>query len=500
MNKNLDCTGVLKSITELKASASKFNKTVFVSGNFNVVHPGHLRLLKFARECGDFLLVGLQSDSAAGIAIPQQLRLEAVAALGVVDFAFVLSTSLEEFIRQFEPAIVVKGHEHQNTCNPEEAAIAQYGGKLVFSSGDARFSSLDLLRRDFFSDDHLDFIKPTGFRSRHALDDSKLITLVQRFSTLKVLVVGDIIIDEYITCEALGMSREDPTIVVAPLDSKKYIGGAGAVASHANGLGAQVSFFTVVGKDALADFATETLTNHGVNAIVYRDDSRPTTLKQRFRTDEKTLLRVSHLTQAEISPQASAWLLERIATQLMNTDLLIFSDFNYGCLPQGFVDAVSELCMARQIPMAADSQSSSQTGDISRFKNMLLVTPTEYEARLALKDSNCGLSSLAISLLESAKAKYAFITLGKEGLLIQTAPHERNDSGLLTDQLPAFNRSPVDVSGAGDCLITTAALAMVAGATVWEGAYIGSMAAACQVGRLGNLPLPSRELIRELAR
>jgi rfaE bifunctional protein kinase chain/domain len=498
MNENLDCAGVIKSITELKASASKFKKTVFVSGNFNIVHPGHLRLLKFARECGDFLLVGLQNDRAAGIVIPQKLRLEAVAALGVVDFAFVLSTSLEEFISQFEPDIVVKGHEHQNSYNPEGAAIAQYGGKLLFSSGDARFSSLDLLRRDFFSNDHLDFIKPSDFLSRHAIDNSKLITLVKEFSNLRVLVIGDIIIDEYIICEALGMSREDPTIVVAPIDSKKYIGGAGAVASHANGLGAQVSFFTVVGKDALGDFAIETLSNHGVNAVVHRDDSRPTTLKQRFRTSEKTLLRVSHLTQAEISPQATAWLLERIATQLMNTDLVIFSDFNYGCLPQGLVDAVRDLCIARQIPMVADSQSSSQTGDISRFKNMLLVTPTEYEARLALKDSNCGLSSLAIALLEDAQAKYAFITLGKEGLLIQAAPDQSDDSGILTDQLPAFNRSPIDVSGAGDCLITTAAMAMVAGATVWEGAYLGSIAAACQVGRLGNLPLPSQELIREL--
>jgi bifunctional ADP-heptose synthase (sugar kinase/adenylyltransferase) len=144
--------------------------------------------------------------------------------------------------------------------------------------------------------------------------------------------------------------------------------------------------------------------------------------------------------------------------------------------------------------MVADSQSSSQVGDISRFRGMRLITPTEYEARLALRDSTSGLVVVADTLQRKAQAEHVFVTLAAEGMLIHSA-----HSKLITDQLPAFNAAPKDVSGAGDCMLISAALALVAGASIWESAYLGSVAAACQVGRVGNLPLTASEVIRELS-
>ena len=144
----------------------------------------------------------------------------------------------------------------------------------------------------------------------------------------------------------------------------------------------------------------------------------------------------------------------------------------------------------------ADSQTSSQVGDVTRFKNMYLLTPTEHEARVGLRDYNSGLVVLANELQQQANVKQLFITLGQEGLLIH-AP-SANGSRYLTDRLPAFAHSPKDASGAGDSLLTCASMALAVGANVWQSAYLGSIAAACQVSRVGNLPLSVEELITEI--
>jgi bifunctional ADP-heptose synthase (sugar kinase/adenylyltransferase) len=183
---------------------------------------------------------------------------------------------------------------------------------------------------------------------------------------------------------------------------------------------------------------------------------------------------------------------------LEDADLLVFSDFNYGCLPQPLVDELIGHCVRLGVMAVADSQSSSQIGDISRFQGMQLITPTEHEARLSVRDPGSGLTVLAEALHNKAQAGNVFITMGSEGLLIHVPRHA--GSGLITtDQLPAFNTAPKDVSGAGDSLLTCASMALVVGANIWESAYLGSVAAACQVGRVGNTPLSAAEVLLELS-
>lgn len=491
--KHSDLTEIISEIKQRKGNSGR---VVFVSGNFNVIHPGHLRLLNFAAECGDFLVVGVSRDNAPGTLIPENLRLEGIKAISNVNYAFLLPDKPEEFIAALKPEIVVKGKEHEARFNPERPIVESYGGKLLFSSGEARFSSMDLLQRELHESNLSTIRKPADFPARHGFDRHKLVNLLSKFSSMRVVIIGDLILDEYITCDPLGMSQEDPTIVVTPIKRDMFVGGAGIVAAHASALGAKVHYFGVVGNDPTAHFAQQTLENYGVDTCLLRDDSRPTTLKQRFRAHGKTLLRVSHLRQHDISRELIAKIFEELDRTLDHADLIVFSDFNYGCLPQPLVNLIAARCQQRSIPMVADSQSSSQVGDVSRFQDMLLLTPTEHEARLALRDQGSGLVVLANELCSKAKAQNLFITLGAEGLLIHSA--KENGSQLVTDQLPAFNTAPRDVSGAGDCLLICASLALVAGASIWESAYLGSVAAACQVGRVGNTPLSAAEVIQEL--
>jgi rfaE bifunctional protein kinase chain/domain len=481
-------------IQHIRSLVPPGRQVVFVSGNFNVVHPGHLRLMQFAAECGDYLVIGVLDDRSPGAKIAATSRLEGVKAISFVDYAFVLKEPPDSFIRRLRPAIVVKGKEHEVHPNPEQAAVDSYGGKLLFSSGDARFSSVDLLQREYFEANFSTVRKPADFPARRgfAVDDLK--RQLGRFASLRVLVIGDLIVDEYVNCDPLGMSQEDPTIVVVPIEQSRFVGGAAIVSAHARGLGASVCYFGVAGPDEPARFARQKLEEYGVKHAILEDESRPTTLKQRYRAAGKTLLRVSHLRQHDIRPQLATRVLESVEAQLGGADLVIFSDFNYGCLPQSLVEHIIAAGKRHGIAMVADSQASSQLSDISRFVGMRLITPTEREARLALRDSASGLPVLAAALQQKAQAENVIITLGAEGAFIYARGVDEWES----DQLPAFNSAPRDSAGAGDSLLASTAMSLCCGMTIWQSAYVGSLAAACQTSRVGNIPLTQADLITEI--
>lgn len=475
---------------------SRDKKVVFVSGNFNILHPGHLRLLKFAKDSGDYLVVGVNNQIPNSNLLDADIRLEALLHSIYVDYAFILSSDALSFIEALKPNIVVKGNEHEYQHNPELSLIQTYGGKLLFSSGDIRFSSLELLKNEFELQEFTNVKQPLSYLSRHNIKSASIKEIMTKMKELHVVVIGDTIIDEYITCDPLGMSQEDPTIVVTPISTDTFIGGAAIVASHAAGLGAKVNFFSVLGEDEHVEYVTSSLDKNHVKTHLYSDASRPTTRKQRFRAHRKTLLRVNHLKQHNISLELQHKIFSDISSLVNKPDLIVFSDFSYGVLPQNLINQITHYANEHNIMMVADSQSSSQTGDISKFHSASLVTPTEKEARLALNDFESGLIVLAENLRKKSSIKNVFITLGEEGLLIHA---DQNNNEWLTDQIPALNTAPKDVAGAGDSLLISSAMAISAGASILQAAYIGSLAAACQVARVGNTPLKEQDITQELA-
>jgi bifunctional ADP-heptose synthase (sugar kinase/adenylyltransferase) len=201
---------------------------------------------------------------------------------------------------------------------------------------------------------------------------------------------------------------------------------------------------------------------------------------------------VSDLRQHETSGVIQERLLVELERAIADADILIFSDFNYGCLPQNFVETCITWGKRHQCILAADSQSSSQLGDISRYIGMHLVTPTEHELRVSLRDQVSGLSTLGKTLLERSQGQGALVTLGASGVLVVTREHGADEA----DRVPALNPTPADVSGAGDSLLVAATLTLAAGGNIYDSALLGSFAAAIQTSRLGNTPIQVAELQR----
>jgi len=470
---------------------------VFVSGDFNILHPGHLRLLKFAKESGDYLIVGVNSDNISSNTnlLNEKFRLASVKATSYVDEAFLLNDSSYEYIKKYQPDIVVKGKEHEEKDNPELQIIQSYGGKLLFTSGEISFSSMDLLKKEFINTILSNITHEKSYLNRHNISKERLNEIVTKFQKLKVLVIGDTIVDEYITNEPLGMSQEDPTIVVKPISSEMFIGGASIVAAHAKTLGANVKFYSVLGDDKGKEYVEEKLSTLEIDKLLIADSTRPTTLKQRHRANGKTLLRVNQFKQHAIGKDIQNEIIQKLEKDAKELDLIILSDFSYGLFTKSLIEKIEDFGKKYNIKIVADSQSSSQVGDIAKFENMNLVTPTEREIRLALNDFEAGLVVLSENLKEKSNPQYIFTTLGSEGLMI----YNSNENELLTDRLPALSNIASDVSGAGDSLLTCASMAISVGATIWEAAYVGSLAAAIQVSRVGNIPINKDEVLKELS-
>lgn len=472
---------------------------VFVSGVFNVLHPGHLRLLRYAREIGSELLVGVLSDKIANNAahVNENLRLDGVKTNGWVSKALIIRNSIKKEILKYKPNIVVKGKEHELSFNEEESIVKSIGAKLLFSSGEATFSSIDLINKEFKPIADKQIFLSEIFLKRHKISKKKLFNTIDKLNKLKVCVIGDLIIDEYISCDALGMSQEEPTLVVTPIDTKRFVGGAGIVAAHIAGCGARVNFVSVVGKDQLATYASQSLKTMGVESFLFEDGRRPTTLKQRFRSSGKSLLRVSTLHQDPISSKLEKKIFTRLMKILKNTNILIFSDFNYGCLTNNLINKITKYCKSNNILIAADSQSSSQIGDISKFQGADLITPTEREARICTHNHSDALHILASNLQKKSNAKNLIIKLGSEGVFIR--PYKINHrNSWKEDRIEAMNLFPKDTAGAGDSLLAVTSMALAAGSNIWESVFLGSLASAIQVGSVGNTVIKKKDLLREL--
>src|SRR3954471_2158182 len=232
----------LDRLLQLRSDARAAGKTVVqCHGCFDIVHPGHIQYLQFARSQGDVLVVSLTADPNVnkGVArplIPEDLRAASVAALECVDFVYVNpQPTAVELLDALRPDVYVKGREYENNQDPrflaERDTVARNGGRVVFSSGDVIYSSTALIgameAAELFNDE-----KVRRFRQQFDLTSATLANLVLRCRGKRMVVVGDYIQDRYHFCDATGVASEGPMMNLRPLRSEQYDGAAAVIARH----------------------------------------------------------------------------------------------------------------------------------------------------------------------------------------------------------------------------------------------------------------------------
>ena len=473
-------------------------KKIFISGNFEFIQPGHVRLFKYAKEIGGSLIVGVFSDFLidSKAKFHEQERVDSLKANIFVDEVVLISNSLIETLKAIKPNIVIKGVEFEHQENVEEKILEEWGGKLIFNSGDPSYSD-DLQFENNLSENLKAKLQhDRGFLSRNNISFLTLQDTVTKFKNLEGIVLGDTILDEYINCDALGLSREDFNVVYQPKNELMFAGGSAIVAKHCAALSKRVHFFSLVGTDLGGEWIDLNLNNVNLIKHLFHDETSKTTLKQRFRHNNNTIFRLTKQNTTQLPKEIASVILSQVKKIISNVDFIIICDFGYGMISEFLVSELLELAKKFDVFVAADAQVSSQITNLRKFTNVEIIAPTEYEARAFLSDPNSGIAHLSKKLLSSTQIKNVILTLGSEGCLVDSKinlQHSKN-----SEVIHALNKHPVDIAGAGDSLLVVSTLAQIVNPNLLESAYLGSIAAGIQISSLGNRPIQTNQLLEAL--
>ena len=424
-----------EDLLAIRETARDAGKTVVhCHGCFDIVHPGHIQHLQFARSLGDLLIVSVSADThvskgADRPLIPDDLRASSLAALECVDHVFINPhPTAVELLETLRPDVYVKGREYERNHDPrfqaERDAVIRHGGRVVFSSGEVVYSSTALIGaiggRDSFNDE-----KVARLRDRHELSTANLQNLLHRARGLKVLVVGDYILDRYHFCDATGVAGEGPMLSLRSLQDRDYDGGAGVIALHLAGLGARPTLVSALADDELSTQIEMRLEAAGVDVQCYRG-RRNVISKHRYLVDQTKLFKVDEGTPAPADTQLEGLLAAKILAAAEGAEAVIFADFGYGVITASLLDRI--LPTLRQTVPVLTADVSGRQSNLLRFRGFDMLCPTEREAREALHDFSNGLGAVVWDLINATDARSAIITLGKQGLVTfdpRTSAHRR---------------------------------------------------------------------------
>lgn len=477
-------------------------KVVMCHGCFDVIHPGHLRHLIYAKQKADILVVSLTADihikkGTYRPHIPQDLRALNMAAYEIVDYVIIDAHDTPiELLKKIQPDFFAKGYEYGNdgSLNPktqeEINTLEEYGGRMIFTPGDYVYSSSKFIgmAEPNLRDDKLSLLLTN---EQVSIDDLR--QTLKKFQGRKIHIVGDTIVDGFTRCSMIGGQTKTPTMSVLFQEKENFVGGAGVVAKHMRAAGGDVIFSTVLGDDELQEYVIKELEEFGVKVHAHIDPLRPTTHKNAIIVDQYRLLKVDTLDNAPI-PQG---ILQKLSKEVktLDSEAIVFSDFRHGMFNRATISTLTDAIPDGKIRVA-DSQVASRWGNILEFQGFDLITPNEREARFSLADQDSGVRPLAAKVYDKANCKNLILKLGDKGTLTcRNGDHESLDSFFLVD---SFVDQVKDAVGAGDALLAYGTLALLVSNNIVQATILGSIAAAIECEVDGNCPVTPDQVLKKL--
>ncbi len=486
--------GKIKTLGELAGvlarKKAQGKRVVHCHGVFDLLHPGHIRHFEQARQLGDLLVVTVTPDRFVNKgshrpAFPEALRAEAIAALGAVDFVAInVSPTAVTPIEQLRPDIYCKGGEYRTVEGDVKAALLQEidavtaaGGRIEYTD-DITFSSSQLINSHFsvFPPETQEWLK--AFRSRRGL--GQVLQLLEAASKLKVLVVGEAIIDEYVFCDGLGKSTKDPVLAFRYRSTETYGGGSVAVANHLAGFCDHVSLTTLLGDSHRAEeFVRQALLpNVQPQLITWR--GAPTIHKRRF-VDTHTSARMFELYLMQDEPLGEPdqkELLKALKRSVRSYDAVIVADYGHGMLTP---EVISLLCKEAKF-LAVNTQANAGNrgfNTISKYPRADYVCLAGHEIALETRMRHAAWQDLIVEVSKRVDCPRFTVTQGKDGSL-----HYAKEAGFT--RVPALATTVKDRVGAGDAVLAVTSLLVAQGAPWDIVGLVGNVAGAQMVAELGN--------------
>jgi bifunctional ADP-heptose synthase (sugar kinase/adenylyltransferase) len=485
----------------VRALQSRGKKVVQCHGIFDIIHPGIVRHLESARNQGDVLVATVIKDKHVrkGPNYPifgEKLRAENVSSIGYVDYASIVDDNPPlESIKILKPDIFARGQDYRDRdqgllrkLEHEEETFDVVGCKIYYTPGEV-FSSTSIINRflDIYSDDTRAYLQ----KIKEKYNTDKIVELLDSLRKLRVLVVGDAIIDEYHYCEPLGKSQKEHLVVNRHISEESFAGGTLAVANHVSGICEKVHLVTVLGTvDSREDFLLSKLRPNIRHKFFYCDGAT-TIVKRRFIDQylNQKLFEICYIDNNDIAHNVESQISKWLTKHISQFDLVMICDFGHGFMTERLIRLVQK----KAGTLAVNVQSNGANAGfnlVTKYHNVNFACLDESEARLACRNRFGEIRHVAKTLARRVNTDYLIITRGKHGSI------GLNSTGRF-HETPAFSSVVVDRVGAGDAFFGFTAPCFAQGLPLDLVSFVGNAVGALAVQIVCNRePVEPEKLIQ----
>ena len=484
---SLDNKKFLKKIKNLK---NKKKKVVLCHGVFDLLHLGHIKHFKSAKKFGDYLVVSITANKFVnkGPGRPvfnQQERLDFLKELKIIDDAVMSnSSSAEDVISAIKPDFYVKGPDYKNNSKDktkkifiEKKIVEKYGGQIKYTS-DAVFSSSNLINTNnlFFNEEQKKFIH----KLKKKFSYNKVYNELQKFKSLKVIIVGELIVDNYCFGEIIGKSGKEPHLVLSQKKSEYYLGGTGAIVRHISSFVKNINLVSPFGGEKFFRNLIKKKIDKNVRLnLIKPNKNYKTILKTRF-VDQISNYK---LFGSYILPEKNISNFEKEVSDIFikkknNFDMVLICDYGHNFLSDEIVKKIKK--NAKFISVNAQINAANiGYHTVDKYNGVDSIVINENELRQELRDKSSDIKILARKLISKKKIKNLIVTQGKNGVIMM------NNKFKLT-YCPAFAKNSIDKVGAGDAMLSVTSLCLKMNIDPELTLFLGSLAAANTVETIGN--------------
>jgi rfaE bifunctional protein kinase chain/domain/rfaE bifunctional protein nucleotidyltransferase chain/domain len=487
-DKFLSKENILKKIKLLKKNNKKI---VLCHGVFDLFHVGHIRHLKYAKKQGDILIVSLTADNFVnkGPGKPifkENLRTELISAISFVDYVIISnSENAIDVIRLIKPKIYCKGIEYKDFDNDitkkirkEVNEVYKHGGKVCYSN-EATFSSSAIINENInvLTNEQNQNIKILKKKfSIQQIEEN-----IQKLKKLSVLVIGEIILDEYIFSEAIGKSAKEPILVLREDRKERYVGGAGSIAKNIFNFCKSVSLISYLGEKKEFNKEIRSYLTKKVKCFFINKNNSCTILKKRYLDiiSNSKLLGVYQFNDDLLIDKDEKKINSLLKKQIPLHDLIIVSDYGHGLISKKNAELISRnakfLTLNAQINAANIGYHSLQN-----YKKSDCVIINERELRHEFRDRYSDIKILIKKLSRNNKYSYILVTRGASGLIL----YQKKINSFL--ETAAFASSVIDKVGAGDIILSIFSLCLRVRMDLELALFLSSIAAAENIKNFAN--------------
>lgn len=489
-----------KSINNIKKRLRN-KKIVLCHGVFDVLHYGHIKYFNSAKLKGDILIVSVTSDKFVnkGFNRPyftDQVRANTISALSMVDYVYINNyPNSKPVIQLIKPDFYVKGPDYKNILNKDKNLIIEVnevkknGGRVVFTD-DETFSSSNIINSTFnnLDNEQKNFLKK--FKSKFSISDVN--KYISKMDKLNVLVVGEVIIDEYIFCDTIGKSGKEPILINKKIKSEKYAGGSISIANHASTFSNKVKVLSYLGENAEdLDFIKSNLQKNVKLDYIKKKKSR-TILKTRILDNytKNKIIGVYDLNDDILSREDEDKFIKKIDQNINKYDLVILIDYGHGLLTSKVVQNLKKKSKFLSVNAQLNSLNTS-SHSFSKYNKTDYISLHEGEIRNEFRDQDLKLDKLINKFKKTRQVKNVVVTRGKKGSFGYLLNQKMN--------CPAFSDKVIDRIGAGDTFLSISSLFLFLKAPIEIILLISNLCASQTIANIGtNKPVSKNNLIKHL--